>query len=79
MEVKPKYGVQLVELEEDGVVLGPQKGVQLSECISAPTETTLYALVGNPSVQTMRVKGMIKNHEMVSLIDSGSTQLFGCC
>ena len=50
--------------------------MQLSECISAPTETTLYALVGNPSVQTMRVKGMIRNHDMVSFIDFGSTYNF---
>ena len=75
-EVEPKSGVQLVELEEDGVVLGSQEGVQLSESIGSPAEITLYALVGNPSAQTMRVKEMIKNHVMVSLIDSGSTHNF---
>ena len=76
MEVEPKYGVQLVELEEDGVVLGPQEGVQLPKSIGSLVEITLYALVGNPSTQTMKVKGMIRNHEMVSLIDFGNTHNF---
>ena len=30
---------------------------------------TLYALFGNPSSITMRVKGRIHNHEVVSLLD----------
>ena len=76
MEVEPKYGVQLVELEEDGVVLGPQEGVQLPKSIGSLVEITLYALVGNPSTQTMKVKGMIRNHEMVSLIDFRNTHNF---
>ena len=76
MEVEPKSGVQLVELEEDGVVLGPQEGVQLPKSIGSLVEITLYALVGNPSTQTMKVKGMIRNHEMVSLIDFRNTHNF---
>ena len=79
MEVEPSSGAQLVELEEDGVVLGPQENVHLDDYVAAPAKITLYALVGNPSTQTMRVKGRIKNHKVVSLIDSRSTQLLGCC
>ena len=50
--------------------------MHLAENVGASTEITLYALVGNPSAQTMKVKGRIKNHEIVSLIDSGSTHNF---
>lgn len=41
-----------------------------------PAEITLYALIGSPSSQTMRVEGRIKNHEVVSLNDFGSTHNF---
>ena len=73
MDDEPCSSAQLVELEEDRVVLGPQENVHLADSVGAPVEITLYALVGNPSTQTMRVKGRIKNHEIVSLIDSGRT------
>ena len=41
-----------------------------------PTEITLYALVGNPTTNTIRIKGRIQNHDVVSLINSGSTNNF---
>ena len=69
-----KSGVQLVELEDDGVVMGHQDNVH--EDVVPPAEITLYALMGSPSSQTMRVKGRIKNHEIMSLIDSGITHNF---
>ena len=74
MHVEHCSGAQLVELEEDGVVLGPQEHVQVAN--NVPAEITLYALVGNPSTWTMRVKGRIKNHKVVSLIDFESTHNF---
>lgn len=49
VDVEPCSGAQLVELEEDGVVLGPQENVHFADSVGAPTEITLYALVGNPS------------------------------
>ena len=76
MEIEQKSGVQLVELEDDRVMLGHQEAVQASENIIAPTEITLYALVGSPSSQTMRVRVRIKNEDVVSLIDFGSTHNF---
>ena len=36
----------------------------------------MYALAGTASSQTMRVRGRIKNREMVSLIDTRSTHNF---
>ena len=41
-----------------------------------PVEITLYALIGNPTSNTMRIKGRIQNHDVVSLIDFGSTHNF---
>ena len=42
----------------------------------SPAKITLYTLIGNPSTNTMRVKGRIKNCEVVSLIDSSNTHNF---
>lgn len=64
-----------MELEDDGVVLEHQE-TKKQEDVTLLAEISLYALVGSPASQTMRVKGMILNHEVVSLIDSGSTQNF---
>ena len=76
MEIEHKFAVQLVELEDDGVMLGHQEVVQASKNIVAPIEITLYALVDDPSSQIMRVKGRVKNREVMSLIDFGNTHNF---
>ena len=55
------------------MVLGHQELMQPTENMTSPTEIILYALVGSPSSQTIRVKGRIRNKEVVSLIASGST------
>ncbi|XP_075665366.1 uncharacterized protein LOC142635031 [Castanea sativa] len=73
--VEHKLGVQLVELEDDGVVLEHQ-ATEKQEDMTLPAEITLYALVGSPASQTMMVKGRILNQEVVYLIDSGSTNNF---
>ena len=39
-------------------------------------EITLYALVGNPTPGTMRVKGKVNSVSLVILVDSGSTHNF---
>ena len=39
-------------------------------------EITLYALVGSPSLGTMRVKGRVNSVLLVILVDSGSTHNF---
>ena len=57
MEVDSKPpSIQLVEINEDEVVLGPQDSVQ-DGGIDNSAKITLYALIGSSSSNTMRVKG----------------------
>lgn len=58
--------VQLIEIE-DGVTTAR---VQEEE---VEAEITLSALVGSPTLGTMRVKGRIKTVPLVTLVDSRST------
>ncbi|KAL4607501.1 hypothetical protein ACB092_09G179000, partial [Castanea dentata] len=43
---------------------------------SSKAEITLYALLGSPSLGTMRIKGRINDHWVVILIDTSSTHNF---
>ena len=75
MEVEPKPSrVQLEEINKDEVLFDNQD-VSLRSGVD-PVEITLYALVGNPTSNTMRIKGRIQNHDVVSLIDSRSIHNF---
>ena len=47
-----------------------------SDLINSTTDITLYALLGSPSLGTMRVLGRINHQELVILIDTGSTHNF---
>ena len=62
-------GEQFAEIE-DGVTTarGQEEMVEV--------EITLYALVGSPTLGTMRVKGRIKTISLVFLVDFGSTHNF---
>ena len=74
-EIEPKTsGIPLVEITEEEVLMDNTNVSSRNEVNSA--EITLYALVGNPTANTMRIKGRFQNHEVVSLIDSGSTHNF---
>ena len=64
MKVEPKaLGLQLGKISNDKVLLEPQGIVQrnrVDKCGLDPIEITLYALVGCPASNTMRVRGRIK-------------------
>ena len=74
-EIEPKTSrIQLVEITEEEVLMDNTNVSSRNEV--NPTEITFYALVGNPTANTMRIKGRIQNHDVVSLIDSRSTHNF---
>ena len=82
------FDVQLQEVEfdvsgglEQGVVddMAGLRGIGIkgiAELKGNVVEITLYALLGSPFSGTMRVLARIKQQEMVTLIDSGSTHNF---
>lgn len=69
-ELEHAHSLRLVELDDNGDVV-----IELEEQ-DDKAEITLYVLVGNPSPNTMRVKSKIKDQEVMSLLDSGSTHKF---
>ena len=72
-EVEHAHSLRLVELDDNG-----DDVIELEEQ-DDKAEITLYAFVGNPSPNTMRVKSKIKDQEVMSLLDSGSAQFLGRC
>ncbi|KAK9984354.1 hypothetical protein SO802_033879 [Lithocarpus litseifolius] len=75
----PKEGEPNVQLEEVSDVYNSQQELHQfkeSRCPEGFAEITLYALLGSPSLGTMRVWSRINYQNMVILIDSGSTHYF---
>nr|XP_023929288.1 uncharacterized protein LOC112040632 [Quercus suber] len=64
---------QLLELEDNEVEVQVEQELGNN---ALEAEITLYALVGSPSPNTMRVRSKIKELGLVSLINSGSTHNF---
>ena len=71
--------------DSDGMDQGAEEGMAglrsiriegNAELKGSVAEITLYALLGSPSLGTMRVLARIKQQEMIILIDSGSTHNF---
>ena len=74
LSIERNQGMQLVELDDQGAVVGSTYHEVMEDSCNA--EITLYAMVGSPSSNTMRVQSKIKNQEIVSLLDTGSTHNF---
>lgn len=74
LSIERNQGMQLVELDDQGAVVGSTYHEVMEDSCNA--EITLYAMVGSPSSNTMRVQSKIKNQEMVSLLDTRSTHNF---
>ena len=72
-------GIQLVKINEDEVVLEPQGSVQ-DGGVDNSTEITLYALIGSPSSNTIRVKGRIKKWCLLLILGALMTSwMLLCC
>ena len=73
--------MQLIELNDNELPLCPKSNVLHFESVEtkskmAEAEITLYAPLGSPSPDTMRIKGKINGHWVVILIDTGITHNF---
>ena len=70
----PISNVQLIELNDTDIPLSLEFDMLHSESVESKpkmveVEITLYALLGSPSLGTMRIKGKINRHWVVILID----------
>ena len=70
----PSSNVQLIELNDNDMPLSLESDMLHSESVEskpkmAEAEITIYALLGSPSLGTMRIKGKINGHQVVILID----------
>jgi hypothetical protein len=64
--------IEEVETLEDGKVIGELKDGEMEET----PEISLNTIKGTPNPRTMRLVGVLKNQQMVILIDSGSRHNF---
>ena len=63
----PSSNVQLIELNDIDMPLSPESNMLYSKSVEskpkmAKVEISLYALLGSPSLGTMRIKGKINGH-----------------
>ena len=66
-----------VESEEFSDCLETLEGMPFDEPGKNPQPViSLHALLGTEGSQTMRIQGVIKNHKVIILVDTGSTYNF---
>lgn len=65
------------EMEEDPASVVVEEVLGCEDNLIAKPEISLNAITGTPTPKTMRLLGVLKNQQVIILIDSGSTQFPG--